>query len=294
MKRRLPAILSMALALASICAAQNSGQAPAPSGEQKSAATPTTGRPPIQTKTPAEYQAYQAAIANSKDAAAMEKAADEFATKFPDSEVRVLLYRSAMASYQTAGNGQKMLDMGRKVLIIDKDDPEALIGVAQVLEEQTNQTDLDKEQRHAQALDDASHALKTIDTDLAIPAGTAPDKVEAYKKYLRSTAFAIIGTIYYKQEKYSEAEAKLRNAMDADPGNPDPVIILRLALSLDQQKKYSEALEQAKRAVELTQDNTDVGKMARNERDRLLIQTGTPATPQNPAPPAQNSAPPSS
>jgi hypothetical protein len=82
--------------------------------------------------------------------------------------------------------------------------------------------------------------------------------------------------------------------MDADPGNPDPVIILRLALSLDQQKKYSEALEQAKRAVELTQDNTDVGKMARNERDRLLIQTGTPATPQNPAPPAQSSAPPSS
>jgi tetratricopeptide (TPR) repeat protein len=188
-----------------------------------------------------------------------------------------------------------MMDMGRKVLNIDKDDPEALIGVAQVLEEQTSQTDLDKEQRQAQGLDNATHALKTIDTDLAVPAGTPPDKVEAYKKYLRSTALAIMGTIYYKQTNYAEAEAKLRNAVEADTANPDPVIILRLALSLDQQKKYPEALEQAKRAVELTQDNTDVGKMARNERDRLLIQTGTPAsTPQSPAPPAQNPAPPSS
>jgi tetratricopeptide (TPR) repeat protein len=286
-----------ALSLATFCAAQNTTQAPAAPGQAaqpKAAAAPNTGRPPVQTKTTAEYQAYTTAVANSKDPAAMEKAADDFAAKFPDSDVRVLLYRAAMASYQTAGNGQKMMEMGRKVLNIDKDDPEALIGVAQVLEEQTSQTDLDREQRQAQGLDNATHALKTIDTDLAVPAGTPPDKVEAYKKYLRSTALAIMGTIYYKQTNYAEAEAKLRNAVEADSANPDPVIILRLALSLDQQKKYPEALEQAKRAVELTQDNTDVGKMARNERDRLLIQTGTPAgTPQNPAP-AQNPTPPSS
>jgi hypothetical protein len=49
---------------------------------------------------------------------------------------------------------------------------------------------------------------------------------------------------------------------------------LRLALALDQQKKYSDALHQANRAVELTQEGTDVGKMARSERDRLVIETG--------------------
>jgi len=288
------------IALTGLAAAQNSGQAP--SGQNVPPAT--SGRAPIQTKTPAEYQAYQAAIANSKEPAVMEKAADDFATKFPDSEVRVLLYRAAMAGYQTTGNAQKMLEMGRKVLSIDKDDPEALIGVAQVLEEQTTPTDLDREQREAQALDAATHALKSIDTDLAVPAGTPADKVEGYKKYLRSTALAIMGTIYYKQANYSEAEGKLRAAVDADAGNPDPVIILRLALSLDQQKKYAEGLQQANRAVELTQDTTDVGKMARDERDRLLIQTKAiaPAAPQNPAPPqpappqnspSQNPAPPS-
>jgi hypothetical protein len=72
------------------------------------------------------------------------------------------------------------------------------------------------------------------------------------------------------------------------------VIILRLALSLDQQKKYADALQQANRAVDLTQESTDVGKMARDERDRLVIQTKAtaPAAPQNPAPP-QSVVPPS-
>jgi tetratricopeptide (TPR) repeat protein len=115
--------------------------------------------------------------------------------------------------------------------------------------------------------------------------------VDAYKKYLRSTALAIIGTIYYKQEHYPDAESKLREAIQADAANPDAVVVLRLALALDQQKKYSDALEQANRAVELTEESTDLGKMARNERDRLVLQTGgngssaaTPAVPSQPEP----------
>src|ERR1041385_3927507 len=106
---------------------------------------PRSARRPIQTKTNAEYQAYQAAIANSQNPEAMEKAADDFSSKFPDSDVRVLLYRAARNGYQTAGNSQKTLDVGMKVLALDKDDPEALIGVAEVLEEQTSPTDRSEE-----------------------------------------------------------------------------------------------------------------------------------------------------
>jgi len=215
----------------------------------------------------------------------MEKSADDFAAKFPDSNVRVLLYRAAMSSYQSAGNSQKMMEVGQKVLNIDKDDPEALIGVAEVLEEHTAPTDLDRDQRSNQAISYAQHALETMDTDLAVPAGTPQDKLDAYKKYLRSTALAIMGTVQYKREQYADAEGNLRKAIDADSANPDPVVILRLALALDQQKKYADALQQASRAVELTQEGTEVGKMARTERDRLVIETkGTNA--EAPPPPS--------
>ena len=302
------AILTAAICLSACAIAQAPAQT-APPTDTKPA--PPSGRAPIQAKSQAEYQAYQAAVANAQNSDAMEKAADDFAAKFPDSDLRVLLYRAAMHSYQTAGNSQKMMDMGLKVLGIDRDDPEALIGVAEVQEEHTTPTDLDRDQRMTEALSSAQHALQTIETDLAVPAGSPPDKVEAYKKYLRATALEIIGTIQYKREQYVDAEATLRKALEADSSNPDAVVVLRLALALDQEKKYPEALQQANRAVELTKEDTDVGKMARNERDRLLVQTGTNTTPgsnaapggnapngntSNPAPPTnvppQNAAPP--
>lgn len=284
------AVLITVLAI-SIVAAQAQSPAPATSSPPQ-AGTPTTGRPPVQTRTREEYKAYQAAVANGQNPEAMEKAADDFAAKFPDSDVRVLLYRAAMSSYQNAGNPDKMMNMGLKVLAIDKDDPEALIGIAEILEERTGPTDLDRQQRSEQVIEDATHALKTLDTDLAVPAGTSPDRVDAYKKYLRSTALAIIGTIYYKQEHFAEAEAKLRQAMETDAANPDPVVVLRLALALDQQKKYSDALEQANRAVELTQEGTDLGRMARNERDRLIVQVGGSGASSAPTPGANQNQPP--
>lgn len=276
------ALLIAAMASISVSAAgQNTppaaGQsAPSASSQPVQPAKPA-GRAPIRPKTQAEYQAFQAAIANAQNADAMEKAADDFAAKFPDSELRVLLYRAAMHSYQTAGNSSKMLEMGLKVLGIDRDDPEALIGVAQVQEEHTSPTDLDRDQRMTDAVTDAKHALETIETDLAVPAGSPPDRVEAYKKYLRATALSIVGSIQYKREQYADAETSLRKALEADPSNPDAVVVLRLALALDQEKKYPEALEQANHAVQLTQEDTDVGRMARNEHDRLVSQTGTGA-----------------
>ena len=285
------ATLFAVLAMTGFGAAQTQAQPPAPSAEPQARATQPTGRPPIQAKNQAEYQAWQTAIANAQNPEAMAKAADDFAAKFPDSDLRVLLYRAAMNSYRTAGNSDKMMDMGLKVLGIDKHDPEALIVVAQVLQEHTSPTDLDRDQRENQAVSFAQHSLETVETNLAVPAGSPPEKVEAYKRYLRSTALAIVGTIQYKREQYPDAEASLRKSVEADSSNPDAVVILRLALTLDQEKKYSDALQQANRAVELTQDSTDVGKMARDERDRLVMVTNGSNSSATPAPP--NSAPPS-
>jgi hypothetical protein len=77
----------------------------------------------------------------------------------------------------------------------------------------------------------------------------------------------------------------LQKSIDAFPSQPDPVVVLRLALTLDKQQKYPEALKVANKAVEMTQDNTAIGTPARRERDRLQQLTGaaTPAAqPQTP------------
>jgi hypothetical protein len=163
-----------------------------PAAGQAAPAAAPQGKRPTQAKTQPEYEAYNAAKALT-DPAAVEKAADDFATKFPDSELRPLLYKAAMRGYQSANNGDKMSDMAQKLLKFDPDDPEALVGAAEVIAERTRSTDLDKDQRFDQATKYAQHALETVDTNVPIPAGQPQNQIDAYKGLLHSSAYSVLG-----------------------------------------------------------------------------------------------------
>ncbi len=283
------AIILAVLSIAICAAAQSSGQAQNPPASapaagqaapaQGAAATPPVKRPP-QLKTKPEQDAYNAAAAIT-DAAALEKAADDFAAKFPDSEVRVLLYKQVMRLYQNADNADKTEAMGRKVLAIDGDDPECLLVVADVITERTHDSDLDKDQRYDEAMKLAQKATQTVDTDLSVPA----DKLDAAKAYMRSSAYSTMGAIDFKKGSYAAAQENLQKSIDAYPQEPDPIVVLRLAIALDHQEKYPEALKVANRAVELMQDNPRMSgqiKTAKQERDRLQQLTGATGAPAQP------------
>ena len=88
----------------------NGSQPPAPAGKKSPKA-----------KSQEELNAYTAA-GSLTDPAAMEKAADDFAAKFPDSDLSPLLYRTVMRTYQAANNNDKLLEMSEKLLKSDPDD----------------------------------------------------------------------------------------------------------------------------------------------------------------------------
>jgi tetratricopeptide (TPR) repeat protein len=266
--------------------------APTATAQAGAVTAPQPGKRPPQAKTQPEFDAYKAVVALSADPVAFQKASDDFAAKFPDSELRIPLFKTSLRAFQNANNADQMSAEAEKVLKIDPDYPEALVGAAEVIAEHTRDTDLDKDQRWAQAQKYASHAAETVDTDIAIPAGTPQDKIDAYKGFLRSSAYSILGTISFNQEKYPDAENYFRKSIDALPSQPDPVVVLRLAIALDKQNKYPEALKEANHAVELTQEASVAGKLARQERDRLLQLTGgTPAPAAKPAGAAPNPSP---
>jgi tetratricopeptide (TPR) repeat protein len=269
--------------------ASTQGTQSAPGAQAAPAQPAPTGKRPPQAKTQPEFDAYKAAAATT-DAAAMEKSADDFATKFPDSELRLLLYKATMRTYQSANNSEKTEAMGRKVLSLDGDDPEALVIVAEVIAERTRDSDLDKDQRYDEAMKMAQKATQTVETDVSVAGGTPQDKIDAYKSLLRSNAYSVIGTINFKKDSFAAAQENLQKSIDAYPSQPDPVVVLRLALSLDKQSKYPDALKVANHAVELTQDNTQIGTLARREQDRLQKLTGgtAPAATQPQAQPPKN------
>ncbi len=267
-----------AVAVLAMCAGSfgqgDSKPATGQAAQAPAAAAAPAGKRPPQAKTQPEFAAYNAARAQT-DAANMEKAADDFAAKFPQSELRALLYSTAMAMYQQANNAPKMMDMARKVLEIDADDPAALIGLGQALAERTGEADLDKDQRLAEAKKDAEHALVTVETDVPT-AGYPPEQLAAFKSRLRSDAYGILGTLASKASNWADAESNLRKSIDADPTEPDSITIYRLAVALDEQNKIQEAIKYCDQAVDLTKDRPDsgVGKAAREEKDRLTKLNG--------------------
>ena len=265
----LAAILPWTISVFAQQAQQAKPAQPAPgvqAGQEGAAqpAPPPDRRPKLQSK--AEFEAYKAALAN-QDPAALEKAADDFSTQYPGSQLTPILYREVMHRYERQGNGAKVIESGEKVLKADPDDPEALVIVAQNLV-QSPGTGADLVQRTNQAMQYAQHAIETADTDY--PANIPPDKVDTFKSIIKSDAYSVVGTLQYNMQQYAEAEGSFRKSIDAFPSQPDAVVVLRLAMALEKQGKYPDALKAAKQAVNLTQEDTGLGQMARKERDRLV------------------------
>src|SRR5437660_10121789 len=100
---------SLLLLVAAIffCGASLCAQSLAGGQKDKSAQAQPTGKRPPQAKTHQEYEDYNTAYAVS-GGAAMEKAAADFAAKYPESELRSYLYSKALHEYQSRNQSDKM------------------------------------------------------------------------------------------------------------------------------------------------------------------------------------------
>jgi len=239
---------------------------------------PTRTRPLPQAKSKEEFDAYQA-VAAKPDAASAEAAAGEFAAKYPTSELRPLLYSDLLRRYQQSNNAEKTIEMGHKVLETDPDNPVALVMTATILAERTQETDLDRDERYAEAAKDATRAMTSVDTELMVAPATLPEQLIGAKATIVAMAHAALGTIELNRQNDSAAEKELSAATQLRQAQPDALTWLRLALAQDHQKKYAEALASANKAIELSANDEAVGNLCRQERDRLLKLTGAPAPP---------------
>ena len=271
---------SLFVACALVAGGWSLQQTPAPPAQQKPA-----GKRPPQAKSQAEYKDYNTAYAVT-GGAAMEKAANDFAAKYPQSELTSYLYSKAMHEYQNENQPDKMLAMGEKVLALDPDNPIALVLTATVLSDSLSDSDPNRQQKVAEIRKNANRALESVDKDFAPPANATPEQVTAYKSTLLSMAHSAIGITDLKMGDATGAEKELQTAADLNKTQPDPYIWYHLALSQDHQNKYAAALESVNQALRYTSSNPDLDKLAQGERDRLMKLTGTqPGQPNNSQPP---------
>ena len=232
-------------------------------------------------KTQEELDAFMAATA-VKDLTAAEAAADDFASKFPDSTLRAGVYSNLMQQYQKLEKPEKAILMGRKVLSLDPENPLALVVTATSLVENTHETTPDREQRLNEAAKNADTAVKTMDDNLIV-AQLTPEQATAMKTALLTAAHYASGLVAYKQEKWDAAELHFKAAVAANPSQPDPRTFMYLAIAQDRLKKYNEALDSINKAIASadTQKNTAVANAARDYKKRL-VQLAAQTAPKKP------------
>jgi tetratricopeptide (TPR) repeat protein len=283
----LPTILLAAgMALAQNKPQSNQNAQPAAQGQQQpaagqaAAAVPPGKRQP-QAKTKEEYNAY-VALMQMTDPAAMEKAADDFVAKYPDSELKSAVYQRTMATYQQAGNEEKTLEMGRKSLTYNPDDPTVLVSIGELIASRTRETDLDKDQRLAEATKDAKHALETV-TDFPAPPNMPAEQVEKIKNEIRGSAYSVMGMADYTNKNYSAAADNFKQSIDVTKGDPDPTVYLRYTLALDKAARYPEALAAANQTLAIPGSAPQVTQLATQEKTRLEKLVKEPPKPAAPA-----------
>ena len=243
-----------------------------PAGSNNKQVQPA-GKHVPQAKTHPEFNDYNAAYATAGGAAA-EKAADEFAAKYPASELKGFLYSKAMHEYQNENNPAKMLSVGEKVLQLDPDNSIALVLTATVLSDSLSDSDADRQAKIARVKKNATRALETVDSAFVPPANATPEQVTAYKSTLQSMAHSALGIVALKTGDDATAENELKLSTRLNLTEPDPYLWYHLALAQDHQKKYPEALASINSALQIMGTNADLGELARGEQKRLLTLTG--------------------
>lgn len=247
-----------------------------PAGQQPAAAPVQRGKTPPAAKSQAEMTAYNQVMAQvqAKNAAGAEQAADALANNFKDSELRYLGYFQTMLLYQAENNADKAIEMGRKVLAINPNEPVTLAMVASFVSERTRDSDLDRDQRLAEVVQNAQKSLQLIDTELVIPPTAPQEQVDANKALLRSMAYAAIGNAYLVKADYPHAEENLKKSVEIAPAPGDSINWLRYAVALDLQNKLKDAMTAIDKAIELAPAGSLQAKMAQDERKRLVQRAG--------------------
>jgi tetratricopeptide (TPR) repeat protein len=213
---------------------------------------------------------------------AEEAAANDFAARYPASELRAYLYSNAMLLYQRENNAPRMLAMGEKVLELDPDHPLALVLTATALADSLGDRDRDRERKVGTIKRNATRAIQAAETGYAGGPADVSATTAIYKTTLQSMAYSALGIMKLKTGDDAGAEKDLKTAADLATVRPDPYIWYHLALAQDHRKKYTAALSSVEQALQLSSSDPELQRLAEVEHERLA---GIAKGPHNPAAP---------
>lgn len=224
-------------------------------------------------KSQQELDDYRSA-ASGGTGSALDRAADDFAHKYPQSQLRCQLYLKSLRQYQRENDSAGILAAGESVLALDPDNTLALVLTSTVLADGLTRGDPDGPGKITAIHDRADRALRVLTAESAARAASTPDRDALYRSTLQATAYFALGLMELKTGDDAAAEKDLRAGADLAELRPDPYIWYHLALAQDHRKKYRAALNSVEQAMQLSSGNPQLQRLAEAEHERLSGKVG--------------------
>lgn len=271
MNRTLAAwLVAMSMLLPAIAMAQQTGGSPAPSANQQQAAPPANPKP----KSKQELQALQALNALCENPATtgdqVDAAVTDFTTKYPKSDFLSIVNVWAMTYFQSHQNYVKVLEYGEAAIKYNPDELFALTTVAADIPTQVHDTDLDKDQRLAEAESDDNQALALLAAPTVVYNGhtLTPDQINEFK----SRCYESLGRVALDRKQYQTAVENYQKALTIATPATQAMDYYLLAQAQEGLQKYSDANASLDQVI--AGNNPQLAQMAKAEKAKIAPMVG--------------------
>ncbi|MGH9540872.1 MAG: hypothetical protein ACRD2H_03190 [Terriglobales bacterium] len=279
---------TFSLLLIAVLAAAAVAPAQAPSGATAKQAPAATAKPAPapagpKAKSPEELAAVQAVAAALRNPtgtpAQLDAAVQNLVTKFPQTEFKEFAYTLATQYHYRHNDYAGTVENGEAALQANPHAVLPLLILASIIPQHVQSTDLDRDQRLAQAEGYDKTALDFADHFPAQINGhqLTPQEVAGYQQMIRGTAYSSLGAIATQRGQFPQAAGAYQQAIQYENGENQARDYYHLALAQDAAKQYKDALESIDKALQLGASNPTLQTLATAEKTKITRAMGVPA-----------------
>jgi tetratricopeptide (TPR) repeat protein len=244
--------LAVILGVAPVLHAQYGGsggqqqQPPAPSLQQQQPAKPAAQQeqqPAAQAPAdPEEEKAYKAFADLKPDAFDQQiQVGEQYLQKYPTGRYSGQVYSRLTTAYYQKQQFDKMSAASDKALSINPNDVAVLVLVGWVIPHNYDPNDVEADRRLTKAENYEKHAIELL-TAMAKPENITEEQFNKAKTASLAQAHSGLGLVYFRQQQFDKAVTEMQQAVKLDT-SPDSVDLYILGVSLNQLKRYPEAVD---------------------------------------------------
>ncbi len=184
---------------------------------------------------------------------------------FADTDYKNMLLNMAVDAAQNKGDYGQTIAFGEQAVQADPNNITARVTMAESIAQHTRENDLDRETSLKKVDDYANKALDLLKNASTPPVGMDAARWPDTKKLLMSQSYDALGLAADLRKKYPDAIQDLKTAVETDPGNS--VAMARLAKAYLDNKQYDEAIASADKVQAMSDAPAAVKQFAQTQKD---------------------------